>query len=99
MNTGRFLDGPEFTVMHDHGNEENLFDRFDFKPSPKDTINLNFEFTRSWFQTPNSFDAQDATAWSGPVCQLSRLFDHLQRPGPQRPGGRAPGSAFADQDL
>ncbi len=21
-----------------------------------------------WFQTPNSYDAQDATAWSGPVC-------------------------------
>jgi hypothetical protein len=27
MNTGRFLDGPELTVMHDHGNEQNLFDR------------------------------------------------------------------------
>ena len=33
LNTSRFLDGPEFKVMHDHGNEENLFDRFDFKPS------------------------------------------------------------------
>ncbi|HEY1756978.1 MAG TPA: carboxypeptidase regulatory-like domain-containing protein [Bryobacteraceae bacterium] len=68
MNTGRFLDGPEFSVMHDHGNEENAFDRLDFKLSSKDTINLNFGFTRSWFQTPNSYDAQDATAWSGPVC-------------------------------
>ena len=68
MNTGRFLDGPEFTVMHDQGNEENVFDRFDFKLSSQDTINLNFGFTRSWFQTPNSFDAQNATAWSGPVC-------------------------------
>jgi hypothetical protein len=70
MDTSRFLDGPEFTVMHDHGNEENVFDRLDFKLSSKDTINLNFQFTRSWFQTPNSFDAQDATAWSGPVCPL-----------------------------
>ena len=60
---------PEFTVLHDQGNEENAFDRFDFKPSKADTINLNFQFTRSWFQTPNSFDAQNATAWSGPVCQ------------------------------
>ncbi len=68
LNTGRFLDGPESTVLHDHGNEGNLFDRLDFKPSQADTINLNFQFTRSWFQTPNSWDAQNATAWSGPVC-------------------------------
>jgi hypothetical protein len=27
LNTGRFLDPPEFTVMHDKGNEENFFDR------------------------------------------------------------------------
>ena len=67
LNTTRFLDGPEFNVMHDRGNEENLFDRFDLKPSEKDTVNLNFQFTRSWFQTPNSYDAQDATAWNGLV--------------------------------
>jgi len=73
LNTGRFLDPPEFTVMHDHGNEENLFDRVDFKPSNADTINLNFQFTRSWFQTPNSFDAQNATAWSGLVVDNGGL--------------------------
>ena len=59
--------------MHDRGNEENLFDRFDFKPSEKDTVNLNFQFTRSWFQTPNSYDAQDATAWSGLVVDNGGL--------------------------
>jgi hypothetical protein len=32
LDTGRFLDPPEFVVMHDKGNEENAFDRFDFKP-------------------------------------------------------------------
>lgn len=64
-NTGRFLDGPEWTVMHDHGNEENFFDRVDFKFSPLDSVNLNLGFTRSWFQVPNSFDAQNATAWNG----------------------------------
>ena len=68
MDTGRFLDGPEYQVFHDHGNQMNLFDRFDIKLSSKDTINLNFGYTRSWFQTPNSYDAQNATAWSGPVC-------------------------------
>ncbi len=65
LNTGRFLDAPEFNVMHDKGNEENFFDRIDLKPSNDDTFSLNLAFTRSWFQTPNSDDAQNATAWSG----------------------------------
>jgi hypothetical protein len=73
LDTGRFLDGPEFNVMHDHGNQENLFDRVDFKPSQADTVNLNMGFTRSWFQTPNSYDAQDATAWSGLVVDNNGL--------------------------
>ena len=67
LQTGRFLDGPEYQVFHDHGNEENIFDRIDYKPSAADTINLNLGFTRSWFQTPNSYDAQTAAAWSGLV--------------------------------
>jgi hypothetical protein len=73
LNTSRFLDGPEFTVMHDHGNEQNVFDRLDLKLSGKDTINLNLGFSRSWFQTPNSFDAQNATAWSGLVVDNGGL--------------------------
>jgi hypothetical protein len=67
LNTGRFLDTPEYAVMHDKGNEENFFDRLDFRTSDANSFNVNFQFTRSWFQTPNSFDAQDATAWSGLV--------------------------------
>jgi hypothetical protein len=58
LNTGRFLDGPEFTVMHDKGNEENIFDRLDFRLSSADTLALNLQYTRSWFQTPNSYDMQ-----------------------------------------
>ena len=56
LNTGRFLDPPEFTVMHAKGNQQNVFDRIDFKPSNADTVQFNLGFTRSWFQTPNSFD-------------------------------------------
>src|ERR1700723_3871276 len=67
LNSGRFLDPPEFAVMHDKGNEENLFDRADFQLSSADSIHLNFGFTRSWFQTPNSFDSQFATPWNGVV--------------------------------
>ena len=73
LDTGRFLDGPEFQVYHDHGNEENIFDRVDLKPSDADSINLNFGFTRSWFQTPNSFDSQTADAWSGLVVNNGGL--------------------------
>ncbi len=83
LKTGRFLDPPEFVVMHDKGNEQNLFDRFDFKPSALDTVNLNLGFTRSWFQTPNSFDAQNATAWSGLVVDNGGLGPNGQIVGPQ----------------
>ena len=58
LNTGRFLDPPEFGVLHDKGNEENFFDRFDYVLSEKDALHFNFQFTRSWFQTPNSYDQQ-----------------------------------------
>ena len=67
LDTGRFLDPPEFTVMHDKGNQENVFDRVDYQISPGNSLHLNLGFTRSWFQTPNSFDSQNATAWSGVI--------------------------------
>jgi len=73
LNTGRFLDGPEHQTLHDHGNEENFFDRIDFKPSQPDSLNLNLGFTRSWFQTPNSYDTQTASAWSGLVVDNGGL--------------------------
>ena len=65
LNSGRFLDPPEFVVMHDKGNEENAFDRTDYQITQADTLHLNLGFSRSWFQTPNSFDSQFASAWNG----------------------------------
>jgi hypothetical protein len=56
LNSGRFLDPPEFTVLHDKGNEENFFDRVDYNVKPKDSLHLNMQYSRSWFQTPNTFD-------------------------------------------
>jgi Carboxypeptidase regulatory-like domain/TonB-dependent Receptor Plug Domain len=77
LNTGRFLDGPEFNVFHDKGNEENIFDRVDYKPTTADTLSLNLQYTRSWFQTPNSYDAQFATGWTfnavDPVCPPGQI--------------------------
>ena len=56
LNTSRFLDPPEYSAFHDKGNEENIFDRVDFKPSNADSFQLNLQYTRSRFQTPNTYD-------------------------------------------
>jgi hypothetical protein len=56
MNSGRFLDPPEFAVFHDKGNEENFFDRVDYTLTPVDSIHMDLNYSRSWFQTPNAYD-------------------------------------------
>jgi len=56
LNTGRFLDPPEFAVTHDKGNQENLFDRVDFQLSKADSIHVNLGYTRFMVQNPNSID-------------------------------------------
>src|SRR5271168_2089437 len=56
LNTGRFLDPPEFVVFHDKGNELNIFDRIDRQLTPVDSVRLNLNYSRSWFQTPNAYD-------------------------------------------
>jgi len=58
--SGRFLDTPEFVPIHDHGNAESAFDRFDWQPNNADALHLNLSLARSWFQTPNTFDSQAA---------------------------------------
>ncbi len=83
MNTSRFLDPPEFSAMHDKGNQENLFDRVDYRFNQTDSFHTNFGYTRSWFQTPNSFDAQDATGWSGLVVDNGGLGPDGLPVGPQ----------------
>jgi hypothetical protein len=56
LNSSRFLDPPELHAIHDKGNEENVFDRVDYQVTRSDTIHTNFQYTRSWFQTPNTID-------------------------------------------
>ena len=56
LDTGRFLDPPEFAVFHDKGNEQNVFDRIDYNLTPADSLHLNLNYSRSWFQTPNTYD-------------------------------------------
>ena len=56
--SGRFLDAPEFTVLHDRGKAINVFDRIDYSPTSKDTFHLNLFVARNRFETPNEFDQQ-----------------------------------------
>jgi hypothetical protein len=67
LNTGRFLDPPEFAVMHAKGNEENFFDRVDLTLSNSDSLHFNIGYSRSWFQSPNSFDQEFHFGISNPV--------------------------------
>jgi len=71
LRSGRFLDPPETFTVHDRGNQENVFDRVDYRFSDANTAQLNLGYTRSWFQIPNSYDAQFATAWASP-CGLGQ---------------------------
>ena len=68
LNSGRFLDPPEFKVMRDKGNEENVFDRVDYQFTGADSIHFNFGYTRSWFQNPNTYDQQFHTCSAGFTC-------------------------------
>ncbi len=56
VESGHFLDTPEFRPIHDRGNNSSIFDRFDWQPSPTDIFHLNLFTTRNWFQVPNSLD-------------------------------------------
>ncbi len=56
LQSSRFLDPPEFTLIHDQGNSENIFDRVDFQPRAQDSIHLNINYARSLFQQPNTYD-------------------------------------------
>ncbi len=71
LQSGRFLDAPEFSVYHDKGNEENLFDRIDQQFSDVSSMHLNLQYTRSWFQTPNSYDTQYGFVQNGQTPGLT----------------------------
>ena len=60
MTTDRFLDPPEFTAMHDHGNSLSLFNRLDAHAGATSTFHLNVQAARSGFDVPNTFDQNDA---------------------------------------
>ena len=83
LNSGRFLDPPEFVVFHSKGNEENVFDRVDYQFTPVDSIHLNLNYSRSWFQTPNAYDNLNVSnvisGGSGPNPVFGNVGDSDQR--------------------
>lgn len=60
INSGRFLDSPEFKPLHADGNAANVFDRFDWHPSEDTSVHLNLAAAHSWFQVPNTYDQEAA---------------------------------------
>ena len=88
LNSGRFLDTPENTVMHDKGNQQNVFDRVDLQISKRDSLQFDLNYTRSWFQTPNTFDGQNATPWNG----LDGILPAIENYGGVAPNGEVVGA-------
>src|ERR1019366_7028636 len=41
VRSGRYLDPPEFSALHDAGNNETVFDRADLQPDANNTLHLN----------------------------------------------------------
>ncbi|GAA3753020.1 TonB-dependent receptor [Terriglobus aquaticus] len=84
LESGRFLDAPEFVVYHDKGNEENFFDRIDGQFSDVSSMHLNLQYTRSLFQTPNSYDTQygfqQQGLTTGATDQRSKIETYLFAP-------------------
>ena len=60
MQTDRFLDPPEFTALHDHGDGFSLFNRLDAHAGNTATFHLNLQAARSNFDVPNTYDQNDA---------------------------------------
>jgi hypothetical protein len=77
LNSGRFLDPPEFSVFHDKGNEQNVFDRVDYSFSSVDSLHLDLNYSRSWFQTPNSFDNLDVQNVVSDGATASPVFGNV----------------------
>lgn len=77
MNSGRFLDGPEFQTLHGKGNQQNIFDRVDLQFNDANSLHTNLQYTRSWFQTPNAFDTMNVFDQFGnsvgPTDQRSKI--------------------------
>jgi hypothetical protein len=58
LRTDRYLDPPEFEVLHGEGHNVSFFDRMDAR-SGAGTFHLNVQAAKSSFDVPNTFDQND----------------------------------------
>ena len=59
LRSDRYLDAPEFEALHDTGHSATFFNRFDLRPSGRDSLHLNIQAAKSGFDVPNTFDQND----------------------------------------
>jgi hypothetical protein len=60
LRTDRYLDAPEFEVLHDSGNSASLFNRLDIHANDTDSLHLNIQAAKSAFDVPNTYDQSAA---------------------------------------
>ncbi len=56
VRSGRFLDTPELSPIHAAGNNQTVFNRFDYLIDATQTLHVNVLTARNWFQIPNTYD-------------------------------------------
>jgi hypothetical protein len=81
VRSGRYLDAPEFSPIHDVGNNQTIFNRFDYQPDDVDTLRLNLFFSRAWFQTPNTYDQSASGQGLLQQDQRQRILTYNIAPG------------------
>ena len=82
LNTGRFLDPSRIRGDARQRQRGKLLRSRRLSSSPAaDSVHLNLNFTRSWFQTPNSFDDQQLQrAWIWSDCRTMAGSDPMASP-------------------
>ena len=83
MSSNRFLDTPDFQVLHDTGDKQNIFDRVDVQTG-SGTFHLNLRWGRSSFDIPNTLDANGLSpepGATGPANQHQNITSYDVAPG------------------
>jgi len=78
LQTGRFLDPPEFTVIHAKGNQENVFDRVDYQINTADSLHVNLGF-RTQIHSMDKMQLPGPARWSTMVALVRMASPSVRR--------------------
>ena len=82
LNTGRFLDSPEFAIYHDKGNEQNVFDRVDYQFNAANSFHLNLNYSAApGFRPPTPSTTSTSEASTSPVLLSADQTDQRSKIG------------------